>query len=122
MAPPLRCIIRKTLEAKQVCSEDIDTFLSANKTWERYDSAFKILWGVCVYRKMQLETMTLQQMAGNILFLNKYSPAQARTAYSALLLLPGWDQLRFCNLLGGCKGPGILHSQNIQLFGMHKVC
>jgi hypothetical protein len=103
MAPPLHCIIRKTLEAKQVCSEDIDTFLSTTKTWERYDSAFKILWGVCVHGNMRLETRTLQQMAGNILFLNKYSPAQARNAYSALLLLPGWEQLRFCNLLGACK-------------------
>ena len=26
MAPPLQCNIRKTLEAKQVCSEDIGTF------------------------------------------------------------------------------------------------
>ena len=86
-----------------MCSEDIDTFLSTTKTWERYDSAFKILWGVCVHRNMRLETMTLQQMAGNILFLNKYSPAQARNAYSALLLLPGWEQLRFCNLLGACQ-------------------
>ena len=103
MAPSLHCIIRKALEAKQVCAEDIDTFLSTNINWARYDSAFKILWGVCVHRNMTLENMTLQQMAGNILFLNKYSPAQARNAYSALLLLPGWEQLRFCNLLGVCK-------------------
>ena len=103
MAPPLQCIIRKALEAKQVQTEDIDTFLNTNKSWQRYDSAFKLLWGVCIHRKMTLETMTLQQRAGNILFLNKYSPAQARNAYSELLLLPGWEQLRFCSLLTPCK-------------------
>ena len=47
--------------------------------------------------------MTLEQMAGNIVFLNQFSPAQARNAYSALLLLPGWGQLRFSPLLVSCR-------------------
>ena len=103
MAPPLHSIIRKALEAKQVQTEDIETFLKSNKSWSRYESAFKILWGICVFRKMVLEHMTLEQMAGNIVFLNKFSPAQARNAYSALLLLPGWGQLRFSPLLVCCR-------------------
>ena len=37
------------------------------------------------------------------MFLNKYSPAQARNAHRAMPLLPGWEQLPFCNLLGSCK-------------------
>ena len=89
MAPPLHSIIRKALDAKQVQNEDIDTFLKGQKNWSRYDSAFKLLWGICVFRKMVLEHMTLEQMAGNIVFLNQFSQAQARNAYSALLLLPG---------------------------------
>ena len=38
-------------------------------------------------------------MTANIVFLNKYSPSQARNAYSAMLLVPGYDGLRFCPLL-----------------------
>ena len=103
MAPPLQYIVRKALEAKQVQTEDIDTFLTTNRTWQRYDSAFTPLWGICAHRKMSLETMTLRQMAGKILFLNKYSAEQARNGYSALLLLPSWEQIRFRSLLQTCK-------------------
>ena len=103
MAPPLHSVIKKILEIQKVQNEDIDNFLKSNKSWTRYDSAFKLLWGICAARKMTLENMTLQQMAGNILFLNKYSPSKARNAYSALLFLPGWDQLRFSPLLSNFK-------------------
>ena len=79
------------------------TSFEHNTTWQRYESAFKLLWGLCVHRKMTFAQMTLEQMAGNILYLNKFSVAQARNAYSALLTLPGWEQLRFCHLLQSCK-------------------
>ena len=103
MAPSLHCAIRKALEGKQVSSEDIDSFLKQNKTWLRYDSAFKLLCSTCKHRGVNPEIATLQQMASQILFLNKFSPAQARNAYSGMLLIPGWDQLRFCAMLNPCK-------------------
>ena len=103
VAPPLHSVIRKTLEAKQIKAEDIDNFLKENKSISRYDTAFRLLWAVCFERNITMDTMSIYQMASQILYLHKFSPSQARNAYSAMLLIPGWDQLKFCPLLNQCK-------------------
>ena len=96
VAPSLCSVIRKTLEGKQIKTEDIDTYLKQNKSLGRYDSAFRTLWAICVERNITLDNVSIYHLASQILFLNKYSPSQARNAYNAMLLIPGWDQLRFC--------------------------
>jgi hypothetical protein len=103
MAPSLHSVIRKTLEAKQISAEDIDSYLKDLKSIQRYDSAFKTLWAICFEKRLPLDTITIYQLASQILYLNQFSPSQARNAYSAMLLIPGWDQLRFCPLLHTCK-------------------
>jgi hypothetical protein len=42
---------------------------------------------------------SLDQIAGAVVQLFQFSPAQARNAYSAVLLLPGFEGLRFHKLL-----------------------
>ena len=103
MAPSLHSVVRKALEAKQVQTEDIDTFLSQQKTLARYDSAFRLLCALCVSRGVSPDSANLHQVAGQLLELNKISSSEARNAYSALLMIPGWEQIRFSSLLGPCK-------------------
>ena len=45
VALSLHSIIKEVFQAKQVASEDVDTFLKGKKSLARYDSAFKLLWG-----------------------------------------------------------------------------
>ena len=103
VAPSLHSVIRKTLEGKQISPEDIDLYLKEQKSIARYDSAFKLLWAICIEKDLPLEDLSIYQLASQIVYLNKFSPSQARNAYSAMLLIPGWDQLRFCPLLHQCK-------------------
>ena len=49
------------------------------------------------------QTMTLEETASWILKMSKVSPHEARNAYSALLLIPGWEALRFVQLIKHCK-------------------
>ena len=42
---------------------------------------------------------SFEQIAAQIINLASYSIAEARNAYSGLLLIPGFDQLKFCTLL-----------------------
>ena len=52
---------------------------------------------------MDLLSVSLDGLAGELLFLNAHSPPAARHAYSALLLIPGFEQLRFSPLLSRVK-------------------
>ena len=46
---------------------------------------------------------SLDQVAEHLVLLHGVSVSQARSAYAALLLIPGFDQLRFNPLLCRCK-------------------
>ena len=103
MAPDLHSFIRAVLESQQVQTQDINSFLSQHPSLKRYNSAFKLLWGLAVERQINLLTTPLPQLAALILNLHQVSPSQARNAYSELILIPGLDQLRFSPLLTKCK-------------------
>jgi hypothetical protein len=103
VAPSLLCVIRSALESQQISGEDITTFLSINKSLHRYDSAFRLFCGVCTVRGLNPLTATLHQLASQLLYLHNLSSAQARNAYSALLFIPGLQQLRFHPLLTQVK-------------------
>jgi len=47
--------------------------------------------------------MSLEAVASWILRFAKQQPFQARSAYSAFLLIPGWEQLRFCTAIRQAK-------------------
>ena len=47
--------------------------------------------------------MSLEETASWLLKMAKISPHEARNAYSALLLIPGWEPLRFVPLIKACK-------------------
>ena len=47
--------------------------------------------------------MSLEAVASWILRFEKQQPFQARSAYSAFLLIPGWEQLRFCTAIRQAK-------------------
>ena len=65
----------------------------------RYDNAFNALWHQCSQHNVDLLSASLDVIASELLLLRQNYVPQARHAYSALLLLPGFDQLRFSPLL-----------------------
>ena len=103
VAPDLRTFIRKLLEEQQVSDENITLYLSQLPSLPRYQSAFAHFWHQCCANGVQVSTATLSTLAGELVRLFHQKPHQARNAYSALLLLPGLDQLRFSPLLRPCR-------------------
>ena len=117
MAPSLRDAIRGVLQDKQIPPEAINIYLTKNASITRYDSAFKILWALCRDKGFDLKTASWHQIAAEIIYLNSLSPAQARNAYSALLLIPGFDQIRFPPCLIRAKARGIKARRATPPFG-----
>lgn len=103
VAPDLSTFIRKTLESQEVQTEAINFFLGQHKSLNRYNNAFKLLWGIAAENKVDILTCPMSQLAAQIIALHAVAPAQARNAYSGLILIPGFDQLRFSPLLSNCK-------------------
>ena len=81
----------------------IDTYLAGCRSLARYDRAFKFIWAMACAKKLTLKTCTLLEVSALVLDLSKISLHQARNAYSGLLLVPGFEQLRFAPLLKGVK-------------------
>jgi hypothetical protein len=103
VAPPLHNIIRSLLQRRQVSDEGIQAYLSKCKALPRYDNAFNALWHRCSQHNVVLLDASLDVIASELLLLHQVSPPQARHAYSALLWLPGFDQLRFSPLLASVR-------------------
>ena len=103
MAPDLHFVIRKKLEEQQISSEGIQAYLNQLPSLTRYQSAFEVFWRQCVGQNLDLSTASLWEIASQLLKLNVFQTHQARNAYSALLLIPGLDQLRFSPLLKQIK-------------------
>jgi hypothetical protein len=97
VAPPLPDLLRQILEGRKIQNKTIDDFLARNKSLKRYSSSFQMLWGVLERGGVYPPEATSDEIADAIIQIFKYSPAQARNAYSAVLLLPGVG--------GGCSFP-----------------
>ena len=54
-------------------------------------------------KSLSTDTPTVQAVATSLLTLHSLAPNEARNAYSACLLLPGFQSLRFSTLLGPMK-------------------
>jgi hypothetical protein len=103
VAPPLHLVIRECLQRRQVSPQGIDAYLSKYKSFSRYDNAFNAFWYHCGLHHVTLLSASLEVIASELLLLHQISPPTARHAYSALLLIPGMDQLRFSPLLSRVK-------------------
>ena len=103
VAPNLHDIIRKGLQAKQIDHEGSKTFLSQLKNIQRYNRPFKLFWAFCKIKGLNATAASLTQVAAMLLNFEKLFSNQARFAYSALLLIPGMDQLAFSPLLKNIK-------------------
>ena len=104
MAPPLHLAIRQAFQAQKISHEDIMPFLKRHEsTLHRYSSALVKLWFLCDLRGISPFEANLPQIAAQLAALHELSPADARNAYSALLLLPQFEQLRFSPLLTSLK-------------------
>jgi len=103
MAPNLCDIIRKILERKQAEPEAIKIYLEQLGSLQRYNNAFQALWSLIVTRGKNPLEISQEEISHYILILNKEAPAQARHAYSACLLIPGLENLRFSPMLKKLK-------------------
>ncbi len=103
MAPSLHTFARKILEAKQMQPEEIDLFLKSLGGLARYDRAFRKFYIFCKFKNIDLECASIYESAGLLISFNEHNKNEARNTYSALVLLPGWDQLRFSPLIRKSK-------------------
>ena len=103
MAPPLRHVIRQALLRKKVSNAHITLYLKKCKSLTRYDRAFRILWALNWEKWKDPNDLSVHEVAGQIRHLCSICASEARHAYSALLLVPGFEGLRFRTLLKSCK-------------------
>ena len=103
MAPSFLSTIRKMLQREQISVQAQETYLAKLGDCRRYDSAFKKLWALCQINGVHPENASTNDVAEQILLLYDFSPSDARNAYSACLMLPGFSSLRFSFLLQKCK-------------------
>jgi len=68
-------------------------------SWKRYQSSFEHLWRILTAQRKKFDEISNQDLAAAIIQIHQYSPSQARNAYSAALLVPGFQSLRFEPLL-----------------------
>ena len=99
MAPDLHVVLRKCLEQQEIKSQVIDSYLEENPSIKRYNSAFKSLYSILSRQGISPMLASTNQVVSGIIELHKASPAQARNAYSAVLLLPNLGGVRFHPLL-----------------------
>jgi hypothetical protein len=110
----LHSLLRQILERRQVQSSTVSDFFARNPSISRYESAFRLLWEVLKLQGVDPPSASLEQVADSIIQIFKISPSQARNAYSAMLLIPGWGNLRFVSLLGPYKR---LWNLNVEKYG-----
>ena len=109
LASSLYSSVWKVLESKEMSHEEINLFLSSKRSMERYDRAFRVFYQFCTFMlekeniAAKPEDLHIAQIAGKLLVFNKCSESQARNAYAALVMVPGFDQLRSTSILSTCK-------------------
>ena len=107
-------LLRQILEGKHIQTSTIEDFISRHKSLKRYQSSFHLLWAILLENGINPPDSDLDQVAQAIIQLFQYSISQARCAYSAMLLIPQFGQLRFHPLLTPYKR---LWNQNVEKYG-----
>ena len=103
VAPTLHSFAREVLEAKKMHPAEIDLCLKAWGDISRYDRAFRAFYIFGNYKGVPLESASGFDVVGLLLAFHALNKNEARIAYSGLVLLPGWDQLKFSPLLKKCR-------------------
>jgi hypothetical protein len=114
VGPNLSNLLRQILEGKQIQTSTIEDFISRHKSLKRYQSSFHLLWAILLKNGINPPDSNLDQVAQAIIQLFQYSISQARNAYSAMLLIPQFGQLRFHPFLTPYKR---LWNQNVEKYG-----
>ena len=83
--------------------ENIETYLKKLTAIPRYNSAFRKLFGILIKQGVEPTQATVTQVAQGIWELHQTSPAEARNAYSSMLLFPGFQALRFQTVIQTMK-------------------
>ncbi len=73
--------------------------MGRNPSLKRQSSYFQLLWTIFVKEGVDPRQATIDQVAGGIVQRFQFSEAQAMNAYSAMLLIPGFESIRFHRLL-----------------------
>jgi len=98
LAPTLHDVIRQVLEEKGVPGETIKKYLADRKSLGRYNTAFRKLWTLML-RGVDPWRCSIEKIASFIIEMTRVSAPEARNAYAGVVMIPGFDQLKFCALL-----------------------
>ena len=93
VAPSLYSVVRLLLERKQVCDQSITLHLKPTPTLVRYDGAFRCFWASAPQRGSDVTALPVPQVASLIVMMADINENRKRHAYSACLLLPGFESL-----------------------------
>ena len=96
-SPPLHSFIREILQARGFSEAQISSHLRKPPP-RRYDSAFALLYAMAVRRGYTVHS-PLDAFVGLLIDMHSFSPSNALNAYCALLLIPGFDQIKFHPLI-----------------------
>ena len=99
VAPSLHNCLRTVLEQQKMSPEDVGNFLQKCPGLQRYNSAFQKLWVILRSRGVEPVSATVQEVAVGLMSLHSFSKNDSRNAYSAMLLFPGFQALRFHSMI-----------------------
>ena len=85
-------------------SENIEAYMKQLPDLKRYQNAFQHIWNLALENRTPVDRdPSLLDIATLLIRLNVLNKNHARNCYSALLLIPGFEHLRFSPLLKQCK-------------------
>jgi hypothetical protein len=91
----------------------IEDYLGKLTSVTRYDKPFRVVWAMLLDKGIQPQTANVAEVVSVLLQLHSMSPAQARNAYSGLVLFPHLQALRFHQALVPYKK---LWNSNVQKY------
>jgi hypothetical protein len=103
LAPGLHHCFRFLLEQQQIGDQEISFALKNLGNVSRYDRAFKKLYVILQEKHGEPLREKIMDVATAILLLSEISVTDARNAYSAVCLLPGFEHVKFSPLLKNLK-------------------
>ena len=109
LAPDLHSVIRSRLQARSFTEVLICEHLKQLGSLARYQNAFAFLFAMALRDSLTIDS-PLDAFVGLLLELHSHSPSQACNAYSALLLNPGFADVKFHPLLKHARKSWNKHS------------
>ena len=114
-APSLHSVIRQCLLARSFTEIQIEQHLKGLGALNRYQNAFALLFAMALRDGLTINS-PLDAFVGLLLELHAVSPSQACNAYSALLLVPGFHDVKYHPLLKQAKKAWNKHSPRYAAF------